>query len=53
MTQETVTITKARFEQLCEAEEWLGYLESAGIDNSSAYEYAQELREEARNAEEQ
>lgn len=31
-------------------QEWLGYLNQAGIDNSPAYDYACELRREARAA---
>lgn len=31
-------------------QEWLGYLNQAGIDNSPAYDYACQLRREARAA---
>lgn len=45
-TEETVTITKKRYEDLLEAEDWLGWLEAAGVDNSCAWEYAADLRRE-------
>lgn len=32
--------------------QWLNYLEMAGIDNSEAYDYAQDLRREAEGEEE-
>lgn len=47
-TEDTVTISRARFEELLEAEDWLGWLEAAGVDNSEAYDYARELRNESR-----
>lgn len=40
-------------ERLAKAQEdrdWLGYLDQAGIDNSTAYDYACQLRREARAA---
>jgi len=47
MTEEMATITKARYDDLLESEDWLSCLERAGIDNSEAYEYALELRNES------
>lgn len=44
--QEMVSITKKEYEALKKKEEWLSYLEAAGIDNTDAYSYAQELRSE-------
>lgn len=34
---ETVTISKDRYEELIRSELWLGCLEAAGIDNTEAY----------------
>lgn len=38
-----VTISKERYDELLEAEEFLNCLEVAGVDNWEGYEYAQEL----------
>lgn len=48
-TEETVTIKKSVYDYLCERDEWLSYLESAGVDNWSGYDYARELRAEDYN----
>ena len=53
MTEEMVTITKARYDDLLESEDWLSWLEAAGVDNSCAWEYAADLRSEARRNGEQ
>jgi hypothetical protein len=41
-----VIVKSGRFNDLCESEQWLTALESAGVDNWSGYEYAQELIQE-------
>lgn len=46
MDKETITISKAEYASLKEDSDWLSDLESAGIDNSEAYEYACQLRRE-------
>lgn len=38
-----VTIPKAEYEELLESQHELNCLESAGVDNWSGYDYAQEL----------
>jgi hypothetical protein len=40
---------KEKIVQLEEDSKWLGYLEAAGVDNWSGYEYAQEMIEEKEN----
>lgn len=44
---ETVTITKEEYERLQRDSLWLQCLESAGVDNWSGYDYAQELLDES------
>ncbi len=46
---ETVIITAKRYQGLLACEEWLCFLEAAGVDNWEGYGFAQELREEAEN----
>jgi hypothetical protein len=41
---ETVTISAKELAALRRDSEWLGYLESAGVDNWSGIDYARELR---------
>ena len=43
---ETVEITKDQYTFLQRQDRWLGYLEAAGVDNTSAYEYACDLARE-------
>lgn len=38
-----VTISKERYDELLDAEEFLNCLEAAGVDNWEGYDYAQEL----------
>jgi metal-dependent HD superfamily phosphatase/phosphodiesterase len=51
MAEETVTIPKSVYEQLLKDSEWLSYLEAAGVDNWDGFDYAFEMREEARKEE--
>lgn len=44
MDELTITITKSEYDRLVKDSEWLGWLERAGVDNSEAWDYAQELR---------
>ena len=44
--EETVVITRREYESLVEDSEWLSWLNAAGIDNTSAYEHAIEMRNE-------
>lgn len=44
--EETIVITRREYDSLVEDSEWLGWLEVAGIDNTSAYEHAIEMRRE-------
>lgn len=46
MDETLVTITKEEYERLVKRSDWLGWLEAAGVDNTSAWDYAHELREE-------
>ncbi len=41
----TVTITTNEYTKLLKRDEWLTYLEQAGVDNWEGYSYAQELRD--------
>lgn len=50
--EEMITITKARYDELVEAEDWLGWLGAAGVDNSEAWEYAGDLKREAERGDE-
>ena len=43
---ETVTIPKAEYDKLLKDQEWLGFLEAAGVDNWEGYDYACEMRDE-------
>ncbi len=45
---EMVTITKREYDELLERSEWLGYLESAGVDNWCGYDEAASLQREDR-----
>lgn len=45
MSEETVTISKAEYEKLLEAAEFLACLEGAGVDNWSGYDFAWELKD--------
>ena len=49
MTIELVTISKKEYDELCERDEWLTYLEAAGVDNWDGFEYAMELRDEEKD----
>lgn len=44
--EETVVIKRREYESLVEDSEWLSWLNAAGIDNTSAYEHAIEMRNE-------
>ncbi len=44
--EDMITISKQEYDRLVQDSEWLGWLERAGVDNSEAWEYAQELRSE-------
>lgn len=46
MNEDTVMISKAEYEILNKRSDWLAWLEAAGVDNTSAWDYAHELREE-------
>jgi hypothetical protein len=46
--EETVTISKSEYKQLKKDSEWLGFLEAAGVDNWEGYDYAIEMRNEAK-----
>lgn len=48
---DTVTITKEEYEELVDDQQMLRALESAGVDNWEAYDYAQEiyLRQKQKN----
>lgn len=43
---EMVTITKERYAELIDSEDWLNCLQNAGVDNWSGYDFARELYEE-------
>ena len=46
MSEETITITMKLYNSLVEDSRWLTYLERAGVDNWSGYDFAIELRDE-------
>ena len=43
-----VLVDAKELKRLQEVDEWMDYLDAAGIDNTTAYEEAQQLRREAR-----
>lgn len=45
LLEETVTISKLEYEQLLKDQEWLQYLEAAGVDNWAGFEEAQDIRD--------
>lgn len=49
MTDETVTLSKEEYDNLCARDEWLSYLEAAGVDNWEGYNYAMEMRDEEKD----
>lgn len=46
MEDDFVTITKKEYKELLKRDEWLYYLDRAGVDNWGGYDYALELKEE-------
>lgn len=48
----TVTYTKDEHSRAQKKLQWLNYLEIAGVDNWSGYDYAHDLRAEAEGEEE-
>lgn len=46
---EDVLISRQRLNELLEAEDWLGWLEQAGVDNWEGCDIARELKEEYEN----
>ena len=42
--EETVTITKTKYQQLLAQAEWLSYLVAAGVDNWQGIDFAYELK---------
>lgn len=44
-----VSIKKSEYDKLLKRDEWLSYLEQAGVDNWDGYSYAFELKEEQEN----
>lgn len=41
--EETVTIPKKEYEELLESQQWLGYLEAAGVDDWEGVSFAYDL----------
>jgi hypothetical protein len=50
MSEETVTITKKAYDQLIKRDEWLGYLEAAGVDNWQGIDDAYQMRQDDEEA---
>lgn len=48
----TVTYNKDEHSRAQKKLQWLNYLEMAGVDNSEAWDYAQDLRREAEGEDE-
>ena len=46
---ETVTISRAEYERLQERDDWLGWLEAAGVDNWDGMDEAIAMRQEFRD----
>jgi len=44
--EETITITKAEYDNLKEDRDWLRCLEAAGVDNWEGYDQAIDIREQ-------
>ena len=47
---ETVTISRAEFKRLQDRDEWLSWLEAAGVDNWDGMDEAISMRQEFRDA---
>ncbi len=43
---DVVTITRKEYEFLLGREEWLSWLEAAGVDNWQGFDYAREMQDE-------
>jgi hypothetical protein len=52
MEEETITISKKKYDKLVKQSEWLGYLNAAGVDNWEGYGVAQDYRDEAEGVKE-
>ena len=48
-TEETITIPKKEYEQLCKDSEFYHALRSAGVDNWDGWDYALEILEDNEN----
>jgi hypothetical protein len=44
---EMISVTKAEYDRLIERDNWLRYLEAAGLDNWDGCDYAREMMAEA------
>ena len=51
MNEETVTISLKEYNRLLDRDDWLSWLECAGVDNSEAWDYACEMKREHEESE--
>jgi hypothetical protein len=52
MNEETITITKKEYDELCHAESVLNALYAAGVDNWDGYDMAMDMKDEDEDEEE-
>ena len=50
--EDTITISLKEYNRLLDRDDWLGWLECAGVDNSEAWDYACEMKREHEESEE-
>lgn len=51
MNKDMVSISKEEYENLLERDDWLSWLECAGVDNTEAWDYACEMKREHEESE--
>ena len=49
--EDTITISLKEYNRLLDRDDWLGWLECAGVDNSEAWDYACEMKREHEESE--
>ncbi|MEG0407403.1 MAG: hypothetical protein RR623_00895 [Bacilli bacterium] len=49
--EDTVTISLKEYNRLLDRDDWLSWLECAGVDNSEAWDYACEMKREHEESE--
>ena len=49
--EDTITISLKEYSRLLDRDDWLSWLECAGVDNSEAWDYACEMKREHEESE--